>query len=330
MLIHKYEENTVGIDYVVGDVHGCFTVLQNMLDRIGFDPTKDRLFILGDLVDRGPESHLVREWLAKPWVISLMGNHEDMAIDYHLEPNKTALYEQDYRGNGGAWNIEGSYAQTAAVAKAFSDLPVAIEYRKKDGTRIGMVHADCPFNEWDKFESVISNPTDGWFTYAYTNAMWDRRRPQGERRDSIRGVDYVLVGHTPMPRPTMINNVVYLDTGAVFRGDGYFTMLRMSDMSLISETGSFPYMTDSGYIEDIQGKIPLSEIVGDDVILSDGSWYACYYEHTKQFFRTVKVVSDCGGPDILVYDAKGYRVDLMAKAGVDFYELSVPSRQNFA
>ena len=53
----RFAQNTVGRDFAVGDIHGCFTELQRGLDAIGFDPSTDRLFSVGDLVDRGPESH---------------------------------------------------------------------------------------------------------------------------------------------------------------------------------------------------------------------------------------------------------------------------------
>ena len=53
----RLAQNTVGRDIAVGDIHGCFTELQRGLDTIGFDPCTDRLFSVGDLVDRGPESH---------------------------------------------------------------------------------------------------------------------------------------------------------------------------------------------------------------------------------------------------------------------------------
>lgn len=334
MLVHTYEENTVGNDYVVGDIHGCFTRLQKMLDKIGFNPEVDRLFSVGDLVDRGPESHLALEWLEKPWFIALMGNHEEMAIDYHIEGGTSAAvsdkYEEDYRSNGGEWNIKGSYGQTVRAAEAFSKLPIAIEYQRVGRQSLGLIHADCPFGGWERMKEVFVDPADPWFQLGFQNAMWDRRRVQGGRHDTIRGVEYLLVGHTPMPRPTMINNVVYLDTGAVFLGDGYFTILRLKDMVCISETGAFPFSTDGGYIEDIVGDIPVDELIGDDVIAIDGSWYACYYGQSHQFIRTVKVVSDTGGTDLMVYDTKGYRVDLMSKFGIDFYELTTPSRQNFA
>ncbi|MBP5144082.1 metallophosphoesterase, partial [Pseudomonas chlororaphis] len=71
--IQRFEINTAGRDFAVGDIHGHFTKLQAALDAVQFDPTVDRLFSVGDLVDRGPESADVDTWLAKPWFHAVRG-----------------------------------------------------------------------------------------------------------------------------------------------------------------------------------------------------------------------------------------------------------------
>jgi serine/threonine protein phosphatase 1 len=54
-LIKKLPANTQGTDYVVGDLHGCFKLLERLLADVQFDKANDRLFSVGDLADRGPD-----------------------------------------------------------------------------------------------------------------------------------------------------------------------------------------------------------------------------------------------------------------------------------
>ena len=54
--VAKHARIHAGRDFVVGDVHGCFRTVENALRRVGFDPGCDRLFSVGGLVNRGPNS----------------------------------------------------------------------------------------------------------------------------------------------------------------------------------------------------------------------------------------------------------------------------------
>lgn len=68
-----------GRDIVVGDVHGCFRTLERALGEIAFDPSRDRLFGVGDLVNRGPHSADAVEWLDSRFDVVTLGNH-DVAV----------------------------------------------------------------------------------------------------------------------------------------------------------------------------------------------------------------------------------------------------------
>ena len=64
--------------YCIGDVQGCDTALQRLLDVLGFSPSRDTLFLLGDLVNRGPQSEQVlrRMMHLGSSARCLLGNHD--------------------------------------------------------------------------------------------------------------------------------------------------------------------------------------------------------------------------------------------------------------
>lgn len=64
--------------YAVGDVQGCFDTFEALLERIAFDPARDRLWLAGDLVNRGPKSADVLRWARAhdDCVTAVLGNHD--------------------------------------------------------------------------------------------------------------------------------------------------------------------------------------------------------------------------------------------------------------
>ncbi|WP_321905152.1 metallophosphoesterase [Paraburkholderia tropica] len=227
--VHHYEKNIVGRDFATGDIHGCFKKLRTELENIGFDPERDRLFSVGDLVDCGPDSDLALEFLEKHWFHAVRGNHEDLAIQYAGGDMIPSYYVE----NGGAWNVSNPRDLQVKFADAFACLPIAIEVETDNGL-IGIVHADCPFPTWRDFTVSLDDPNvSGKMRDAmFEAAMWSRERIQIEDHTGIPDVRAVIVGHTPLKRPVALGNVYHIDTGAVFR-NGYFTFINLATLETL-------------------------------------------------------------------------------------------------
>lgn len=78
----------------IGDVHGCARELEALLDKVGLQP-RDRVVLLGDLVNRGPDSAGVIALARKYAHRALLGNHELRLLNYRKTGDPTHLKKPD-------------------------------------------------------------------------------------------------------------------------------------------------------------------------------------------------------------------------------------------
>lgn len=85
---------------IIGDIHGCSRALQDLLGQVKPDPACDRLILLGDLFDRGPESWEVLQTVKKleaafgDRFVLLRGNHEDYLLQTKLPFMQRLVWER--------------------------------------------------------------------------------------------------------------------------------------------------------------------------------------------------------------------------------------------
>lgn len=223
-LVKRVARNMRGRDFIVGDIHGHFTRAGAALHDIGFNPNGgDRLFSVGDLVDRGPESITVLEFLDADYVHAVAGNHETMAADWAYGRTDDT---KNYAANGGAWMMALDLETQIEVALTLGALPVAIELETEFGV-VGIVHADCPFPNWGDFIKSLEDPAlanTQMLGSIIEAAQWSRERVTAGDGECIPDVRAVVVGHTPMCQMTSLGNTIFIDTMG-WRDHGHFTIL---------------------------------------------------------------------------------------------------------
>lgn len=232
-IVRRVPANARGRDFIVGDIHGAFSLVDEALRLVGFDPEADRLFSVGDLIDRGPESSRCVEFLARPYVHAVRGNHEEILLLLHEDGDPAREVLEFYaRRNGMAWWLETAPDVRQAVLEAIAALPVAIELQTRRGS-VGLVHADVPDGmDWQTFCRRLEAEDED----VRQVALEGRDRIKSRCEDGVRGIGRVFVGHTPRwAGAQRLGNVYAIDTGAVFGTEGHPGHLTIANVCMRTE-----------------------------------------------------------------------------------------------
>lgn len=205
--------NTKGRDFFVGDLHGCYALLEHHLSLVNFDKSVDRLISVGDLADRGPSSVECVQLITEPWFFAVRGNHEDMAIGVR----RGGWSPGNFIMNGGGWFAELDDPVQERVIQLMETLPYTIDV-PIGNKLVGVLHADCVVHSWKAFQGI----------YNKESVLWGRGRIGRSDSTWVKDVDVVVVGHTPVKKVGALGNVVYIDTGAVY-GKG-LTLIEGTDL----------------------------------------------------------------------------------------------------
>ncbi len=204
----NFNINTTGTDYFVGDLHGEYKQFMDKIGYLGFDFDKDRMFSVGDLIDRGPDSVGCLDLLTTTWFHAVRGNHEELMLGSH----GIHIWYQ----NGGQWADELMSPELDYYKNLVAKLPYTNTVDTEFGT-IGVVHAESR-PDWGDNN-----------TFSTEENTWARRKIKKQNNVSITGIDRVVVGHTPLRKIVKLGNVIYIDTGAVF-DSGFMTILSAEEV----------------------------------------------------------------------------------------------------
>ncbi|WP_087667816.1 metallophosphoesterase [Caballeronia humi] len=212
-VVLRHPANRAGRDFVVGDIHGCVDSLRYLLQEIGFDGARDRLFSVGDLVDRGTDSLAAIDLIDKPWFFPVLGNHEDALIAVA----SGRMRRQAWYGIGGAWAETLADDQLAALAARLSVLPL-VRIVGDGAERFNVLHAEFFGTDADLEVAEFAPETRN-------TLLWGRGLALGSADPARQqGLSLTYCGHTPTKNVKNIGSQVFIDTGA-FSSDGRLTIV---------------------------------------------------------------------------------------------------------
>ena len=248
----RFARNGQGRDFVVADLHGELDALHEAMAEIDFDTERDRLFSVGDLVDRGPASFELLELAAEDWFCPVMGNHDQLTASLGREAGRafsTGLASADggpspvrigeerrlmAENLDAGWLLEelehlhrdANPLRTLKILASPETWPLAIEVQTDRGP-IGILHANPPDQDWSVVEQWLADPDEATVETIVWGRSLIRRVWEGKPIPPVAGLAHLYTGHTVVgPEPLTVGNQTWIDTGAVF-GVGRVTLHRL-------------------------------------------------------------------------------------------------------
>jgi len=246
------EPNLVGRDFVIGDLHGCFSAFKNLTRNLNFNPEVDRIISVGDLVDRGHDSVSCLSLIREPWFHSVLANHEMMMLDCFFGDGSNG--GDMWFSNGGDWAMEAhnDYQSTYVTRNGriptdksmeiidllplVNQLPYLITVNTKSGKKFHIIHAEFMPTatitdelltdpaQVIKFANMvdIEGPCILWArkmfdAFNYENLQetkWIKRVVKRTPHPYNDKLSHIISGHTILQRPMTILGQTNIDTAA--------------------------------------------------------------------------------------------------------------------
>jgi serine/threonine protein phosphatase 1 len=191
-----------------------------------FDPERDRVLSVGDLIDRGPESLDTLALIEEPWFHAVLGNHEMMLLNYLGYYGSRVHSRKSFPSGSGSWVNEAASRhrkKLSRLADRLASLPLAINV---DGPiPFNVTHGDLhPLG--DSQRSLLDEP--GVCVHVADSATSSRRNIGEAMKSGFVDLDFAdqpvqvsdapfgelpltYVGHSPLARVTVHRSYVYID-----------------------------------------------------------------------------------------------------------------------
>ena len=206
---------------IIGDIHGCYREFISLLKKVRYRSRRDRLILLGDLMDRGPRSYEMLRW-AMHWkekypdtFFLIRGNHEQMLVEQSKALDTRLIWRVVGKGASLRSFRRHGDKMTRYIPWILKNMPI---YHIDEGFRC--VHASIE----------RENPEE--------NSLGLLVKDHSQARKNLYGGKITIIGHTPLPEPTHYDGsggpgigleyhvrqplpdhgTICIDTGCVFGG----------------------------------------------------------------------------------------------------------------
>lgn len=209
--------------YVMSDIHGEYEKFMTLLDKINFSPN-DILYVLGDIIDRGPHPiKILQEMMKHKNIKPILGNHEFMAVNClpFLEKKHEDKIDERVVREMLNWKMNGNETTIKEYHKlSKKEQKEIINYLQEFYVFVELCVNDCCYI---LVHAGLGNfsPEKELSDYWLKDILWTRPDYSKKYFEN----KYVITGHTPTykikenPRPGYIfraNNHIAIDCGACF------------------------------------------------------------------------------------------------------------------
>src|SRR5213079_2895515 len=260
---------------IIGDVHGCFDELMELLTKLGYETGKSagawhhpegrKMVFVGDLVDRGPKIpevvRLVMDSVNFGSALCVPGNHDmkfmrkvwgkDVQITHGLADSLAQFeaYEQHCRGFS---RIAADFIHKLVSHYVLDDGKLVVAHAGMKESMQG--RGSGAVREFALFGETTGETDEFGLPVRYNWAA------------EYRGAAMVVYGHTPVPEPEWLNRTINIDTGCVFGGK--LTALRYPERELVSVPARRVYAVPARPLSGAQAAEPglSAQQVHDDLL----------------------------------------------------------------
>ncbi len=189
----------------VGDIHGCHTEFAELLSQLELQPD-DRVVLLGDLVNRGPESARVIDTARSMRAISLLGNHELRLLKYRKTGDRKYMKEHDLETFDSLRPEDWAYMET-----------MQLTFHEPELNTVFVHGGFLPGEPWQRQPSEV-------VTRIQVIDRDGRARKRADAPDAPVWADlwggppFVVYGHTPRAEVYKLKWSIGIDTACVMGG----------------------------------------------------------------------------------------------------------------